>query len=166
MTFATALDAAVGRRCARSSRSKGRRARRVGSAFPAALEAALGLGRTGEAAESPLDWWPIGPRATSRRTCGRTSTRGAGLLAAAAGDLATAEAQLGLAIERLDSLAYPYWLAVARADLAGVLLDDRRPDEARPTLENATAVLKQLRALPALGRAEGLLAGVSIPARS
>ena len=134
-------------------------------AFPCALEAALGLGRTGDAADllSLLAERPPGHIPPYLRA---HLDRGAGLLAAAAGDLATAETQLGLAIERLDSLAYPYWLAVAQTDLAAVLLDDRRPDEARSLLENSTRILKELRALPALGRAEGLLAGVSIPARS
>ena len=162
--FATALDLLSGTmREIIAIEGPSSQASRIG--FPSALEAALRLGRTGEAAEflSLVADRPPGHIPPYLRA---HLDRGAGLLAAAAGDLATAEAQLGLAIERLDSLAYPYWLAVARADLAAVLLDDRRPDEARPMLENANRVLKELRALPALGRAEGLLAGVSAPARS
>ena len=138
-------------------------ASRIG--FPCALDAALGLGRSDEAAGllSVLADRPPGHIPPFLRA---QLARGRGLLAAADGDVATAEAQLGIAIERLASLAYPYWLALARTDLAGVLLDDRRPDEARSALEDATAVLAQLRALPALARAEGLLAGLSIPAGS
>ena len=133
-------------------------ASRIG--FPCALEAAVGLGRTGEAADllSLLADRPPGHVPAYLRA---HLTRGDGLLAAAAGDFATAEARLGVAIERLDSLGYPYWLAVAQTDLASVLLEDRRPDEAKPLLEIVTQVLTELRALPALGRAEGLLASAS-----
>ncbi len=162
--FATALDLLSGTmREIIEVEGPSSQASRIG--FPSALEAALGLGRTGEAADllSLLADRPPGHIAPYLRA---HLDRGAGLLAAAAGDLATAEAQLGLAVERLDLLAYPYWLAAAQTDLAAVLLADRRPDEARAVLEDATRVLKELRALPALGRAEGLLAGVSIPARS
>jgi class 3 adenylate cyclase/tetratricopeptide (TPR) repeat protein len=133
-------------------------ASRIG--FPCALDAAIGLGRTGEAADllSLLADRPPGHVPAYLRA---HLTRGDGLLAAAAGDFATAEARLRVAIERLDSLGYPYWLAVAKTDLASVLLEDRRPDDAKPLLENVTQVLTELRALPALGRADGLLASAS-----
>jgi tetratricopeptide (TPR) repeat protein len=122
-------------------------ASRIG--FPCALDAAIGLGRTGEAADllSLLADRPPGNVPAYLRA---HLTRGDGLLAAAAGDFATAEARLRVAIERLDSLGYPYWLAVAKTDLASVLLEDRRPDDAKPLLENVTQVLTELRALPAL----------------
>ena len=42
------------------------------------------------------------------------------------GDDATAEARFGAAIEELSALGYPYWLARAQTDLAGVLIDDHR----------------------------------------
>ncbi len=138
-------------------------ASRIG--FPCALEAALALGRTGEAADllSLLADRPTGHIPPYLRA---QLARGDGLLAAADGDRATAEARLRVAVQRLGSLAYPYWLARAQTDLAGVLLDGHRPDEARPLLGDATVVLARLRALPALGRAEAMLAGLSIPAGS
>jgi hypothetical protein len=138
-------------------------ASRIG--FPCALDAALALGRTVEAAEllSLLADRPPGHVPPFLRA---QLARGDGLLAAADGDRATAAAQIGLAADRLESLAYPYWLAQARTDLAGVLLDDGRPDEARSLLEDTTEVLGRLRAIPALGRAETMLASVSIPTAS
>ena len=133
--------------------------------FPCALEAALELGRTDEAGEllSLLAQRPPGHVPPYLRA---QVARGAGLLAAAAGDLATAEGQLRAAIERLAALAYPYWLARAQTDLASVLIDDHRAPEARVLLDEAITVLKDLRAAPALERAENLLAGLPIVAPS
>ena len=53
-----------------------------------------------------------------------------------------------------------------QTDLAGLLIDDHRAAEARVLLDEAIAVLKDLRAVPALERAEDLLAGLPIAAPS
>ena len=70
------------------------------------------------------------------------------------------------AIDELSSLGYPYWLARVQTDLAGLLIDDHRAAEATVLLDEAIAVLKDLRAAPALERAEHLLAGLPIAAPS
>ena len=64
----------------------------------------------------------------------------------------------------LSSLGYPYWLAPVQTDLAGVLIDDHRPAEARVLLDEARSVLTRLGACPALERVEDLLAGLPIAA--
>jgi class 3 adenylate cyclase/tetratricopeptide (TPR) repeat protein len=82
--------------------------------------------------------------------------RGRALLNAAEGNHDMVEADLRSAIDALDSLAYPYWHAVAQTDLAGWLIDQERVEEAAAGLEQAVATLTRLRAAPALARAEGL----------
>jgi hypothetical protein len=87
--------------------------------------------------------------------------RARGLLAAARGETAAAESHLGAAIEQFGSLGFPYWLAVARTDLAGVLIGERRVTDAGALLEEARATFAHLRAAPALQRADGMLAGAA-----
>lgn len=82
--------------------------------------------------------------------------RGRALLCAAEGDHDTVEYDLNEAINAFDTLGYPYWHAVAQTDLAAWLIDQHRADEAGPLLEPATATLTQLRASPALIRAQAL----------
>jgi tetratricopeptide (TPR) repeat protein len=62
------------------------------------------------------------------------------------------------AVAQLRGLGYPYHLAVAESTLAGWLIDRGRRDEADELLEGAVTALRALRAAPALGRAEALLA--------
>ena len=138
-------------------------ASRIG--FPCAIEAAVALGRDGEAAEllALLASRPPGHVPPFLRA---QLARGEGLLAAAEADNATAEARLVAARDELSALGYPYWLARVQADLASLLIDDHRAAEARVLLDDAIAVLKDLRAVPALERAEDLLAGLPIAAPS
>jgi class 3 adenylate cyclase/tetratricopeptide (TPR) repeat protein len=134
-------------------------ATRIG--FPVAVEAALIVGRLDQAAEllALLAGRPLGHVPPFLRA---HLARGDGLLAAARSDRAIAEARFLAAIEDLSSLGYPYWLACARTDLAGVLVDEGRAGEARALLDEAIAVLRDLRAAPALRRAQDLLAGLPI----
>jgi len=136
-------------------------ASRIG--FPCALAAALSLGRTDEAAKlvALLADLPPGHVPPFLRA---QVARGEGLLAAGESDTATAEARLVGALDEFSSLGYPYWLACVQTDLAELLIDDHRPSEARVLLDDAIVVLKDLRAAPALERAENLLAGLPIAA--
>jgi tetratricopeptide (TPR) repeat protein len=138
-------------------------ASRIG--FPCALDAALGLGRTSEAADllELLSNLPAGHVPPFLRA---QLARGEALLAIADADRGTAESRFHAAVDELRSLGYPYWLAQAQIDLAGLLIDDHRAAEARVLLDNAIAVLRELRAAPALKRAEDLLAGLPIAAPS
>ena len=138
-------------------------AARIG--FPCALEAALTLGRASDAAElvALLAALPPGHVPPFLRA---QLAWGEGLLAATEADTATAEARLVAAVDGFTSLGYPYWLARVQADLAGSLIDDHRAAEARVLLDDAIAVLKNLRAVPALERAEDLLVGLPIAAPS
>jgi hypothetical protein len=134
-------------------------ASRIG--FPCALAAALALGRTDETVNllALLSNLPPGHVPPFLRA---QLARGEGLLAAAEADTPTAEAQFVAALDELRALGYPYWVARAQTDLAGLLIDDHRAAEARVLLDEAIAVLKDLRAMPALERAEDLLAGLPI----
>ncbi len=138
-------------------------ASRIG--FPVAIEAAVTLGRTEEAAEllALLSSRPPGHVPPFLRA---QLARGEGLLAATDADRETAEARFRAAVEELSALGYPYWVAQARTDLAALLIDDHRGAEARVLLDDAIALLKDLRAAPALARAEELLAGLPIAAPS
>ena len=138
-------------------------ASRIG--FPVAIEAAVTAGRADEAADllALLSNRPPGHVPPFLRA---QLARGEGLLAAADADAATAEMRFVAALDELSSLHYPYWVARAQTDLAGLLIDDHRAPEARVLLDEAIAVLKNLRAMPALERAEDLLAGLPIAAPS
>jgi tetratricopeptide (TPR) repeat protein len=137
-------------------------ASRIG--FPSAIEAAVATGQISQAADllALLAELPPGHVPPFLRV---HLARGEGLLAAAAGDTVMAEARFGVAISELTSIGYPYWLARLRTDLAEVVIDGGRSEEARALLDEAVAVLRQLRAAPALERAEALLAGLPVVAR-
>jgi tetratricopeptide (TPR) repeat protein len=64
----------------------------------------------------------------------------------------TVEADLRRAITILTDLGYVYWLARARADLAGWLAAHGRSDEAAPLLTDAVDCLTRLGARPDLDR--------------
>jgi class 3 adenylate cyclase/predicted ATPase len=130
-------------------------ASRIG--FPAAIDAALALGRLADAdgllsllAEPPAGQVPPYLRAQA--------ARGHGLLARARGDGPAAESQLRAAIDGFGSLGFPYWLATAQTDLADLLVRDHRVDEATVLLDEARAVFGRLGAAPALRRLEAVLA--------
>ena len=127
----------------------------VRTVWPDALEAALELGRLEDArallallADQPPGHVPPYLRAQL--------LRGRALTAAAEGDRDGVEADLGAAIDGLRSLGYPYWLARAQTDLAAWLIDQSRPGEAAPLLDEATVALESLGAAPALARAHAL----------
>jgi hypothetical protein len=68
------------------------------------------------------------------------------------GETEEAERELTAAVDTFAAIGQPYWLAVARAELAEWLLERGRDDDAAPLLEQAATVLQGLRAAPALDR--------------
>jgi hypothetical protein len=123
--------------------------------WPAMLHAALTLGRLDVAhrliallADRPPGRIPPYLRAHL--------ARGRALVHAAQSDHDSVENDLQEAIDAFATLAYPYWLAVARTDLAAWYLDRGRPDAVGPLLDEAITTLTALRAIPALARAQGI----------
>jgi class 3 adenylate cyclase/tetratricopeptide (TPR) repeat protein len=119
--------------------------------WPLALEAALELGRLDEArelfalvADAPSGFVPPFLQAQVSRYRAR--------LAAAEGRREGVERDLREAVEALDRLGYPYWAALARADLADALDSEGRPEEAAAERDAAVATLGGLGAGPALRR--------------
>ncbi|MFZ0043939.1 MAG: adenylate/guanylate cyclase domain-containing protein [Solirubrobacteraceae bacterium] len=123
-------------------------------AWPDTLQAALALGRLEDAAGlvTLLGGLPPG-HLPPYLNC--QLTRGRGRIAAAEGRHDEAEAELTAAIDGLRTLGYPYWLAVAQADLAGVLNGRGRSEDAALLLDEATATLRSLGAVSAADRAAG-----------
>jgi class 3 adenylate cyclase/tetratricopeptide (TPR) repeat protein len=130
--------------------------------WPVAVDAALRLGRVDDAAsllelvsERPPGHVPPFLQAELSRFRAR--------LAAARGERDGVEEGLRAAVAALDRLAYPYWRALAQADLAQWLGTEGREEEAAALLDEAVSVLVGLGARPALhllGRdADGLPAG-------
>ena len=136
-------------------------ASRIG--FPAAIRAALSLGRLADA-EDLLSLMAERPPGQVPPYLRAQLSRGHGLLAAARGEVAAAESHFGAAIAGFGMLAFPYWLATAQTDLADLLVREERVAEARALLAEAPAVFGRLGAAPALQRAEAVLAGdASVP---
>ena len=127
----------------------------VRQAWPEALGAALDLGRL-DRAQALIELLAERPPGHIPPYLNAQLARGRGLLAAAEARDDGAEEALRDAVARFDALQYSYWLAVARTDLAGWLLDHRREGEAEPLLEQASATLGALGAAPALSRAREL----------
>jgi class 3 adenylate cyclase/tetratricopeptide (TPR) repeat protein len=125
-------------------------------AFPAALAAALALGRLADA-DHLISLLAQQPRGQVPPYLRAQLERGSGLLAAARGERAAAESHLGAAIEGFRSLGFPYWVATAQTDLADVLAHDGRRGEAGSLLDEARAVFSRLGAAPALRRADAVL---------
>jgi class 3 adenylate cyclase/tetratricopeptide (TPR) repeat protein len=125
--------------------------------FPAAISAAMALGRLDDAEHllTLLDERPSGQVPPYLRA---QLARGHGLLAGARGDATASEAQLAAAIEGFGSLGFPFWLATAQTDLADLLVRTERVEEASSLVEEARAVFTRLGAAPALRRAEAVLA--------
>jgi class 3 adenylate cyclase/tetratricopeptide (TPR) repeat protein len=133
----------------------------VRNGWPAALEAALELGRIDTAhellallSERPADHVPPYLRAQL--------ARGRALVAAAQGEQEDVEAGLSSAIDGFRSLRYPYWLARVQTDLAAWLIEQSRSREAAPFLSEAIAALESLGAAPALARAAQLAVAQAI----
>jgi class 3 adenylate cyclase/tetratricopeptide (TPR) repeat protein len=131
----------------------------VRDSWPPALEAALRAGGPGAAQRMVelLESQPPGhipPYLEAQLARGR----------ALAGINGEAEADLQRAIEGFRALDYPYWRAVAQTELAEWLIVEHRGSEAEALLEEATAVLRELGARPALERAERAAAS-ALPAR-
>ena len=126
-------------------------------AFPAAIGAAVSLGRLGDA-ESLLSLLAERPPGHIPPYLRAQVSRGYGLVASARGEVGAAESNFAAAIEAFGSLGCPYWRAVAQTDLADALVSDARPAEATPLLNEAQTVFIRLGAAPALERAEALLA--------
>src|SRR5262249_50408616 len=136
-------------------------ASRIG--FPCALEAAIELGQMDQAAALMAQLGDLPPGHVPPFLRAQVA-RGRGLLARAADDRAAAHGHLATAVEMLSTLGYPYWLARARTDLGALLIDDGRFEEGRREVGEAIAVLRPLRATPALERAESLLARLPVAA--
>ena len=117
--------------------------------WPATLQAALQLGRLAEAHEllAMLTERPPGHLPPYLRA---QLIRGRAMVAGAEGEHEGVETDLQGAIERFRQLGYPYWLAVAEADLAQWLIGRGRAGEASPLLAEALATFSSLGALPAL----------------
>ena len=133
-------------------------ASRIG--FPAVISAALSLGRLADLDKLVLLIESRPPGQVPPYVLAHLG-RARGLLAAGRADAAAAESHLRAAIEWFRSLGFPYWLAMAQTDLAGLLIDEQRVADARPLLEEARAGFARLGAAPALERAEGALAGAA-----
>ena len=132
----------------------------VRHAWPAALEAALELGRV-DAARELVALLSELPPATSRPFSAAQLARGRALTNAAAGDHDAVEAGLTAAIDGFQSLGYPYWLAQAQLDLAAWLQSQGRDGESAPLLAEAIDALELLGAAPALSRARALRASLA-----
>ncbi|HET6869004.1 MAG TPA: hypothetical protein VFH80_24040, partial [Solirubrobacteraceae bacterium] len=153
--FADALDI-VGREVEEIVEAEGPSSIAIRIGFPAAIDAALALGRLDDVdhllsvlAQRPAGHVPPYVRAQL--------ARGRGLLASARDDRAAAESQFGAAIQGFRSLGFPYWLASAQTDLAKLLVENQRVDEARSLLDEAVAAFSRLAATSALQRAEAIL---------
>jgi hypothetical protein len=84
--------------------------------------------------------------------------RARAMLAAARGEHAQVEHDLTAALDALQALEYPYWIARTRSDLASWLIDQGRAGEASPLLDQAIATFGSLGAAPALAAARTLAA--------
>jgi class 3 adenylate cyclase/tetratricopeptide (TPR) repeat protein len=136
-------------------------------AWPVAVDAALRLGRTAEA-ESLLDLVATRPSGHLSPFFRAQLSRFRARLAAARAERDGVEDEFRMAIAGLDQLGYPYWRALAQAELGEWLRADGRDREAADLLDGAVATLTGLGARPALrllGReAEALGAGRSVSA--
>jgi hypothetical protein len=80
-----------------------------------------------------------------------------------AGLLAEAEATLSDSIVRLRRAGSPFPLARGLLDLATLLTDADRADEAAPFLQEAASIFSPLRATPWIERTEALMSSVAAP---
>jgi class 3 adenylate cyclase/tetratricopeptide (TPR) repeat protein len=124
-------------------------------AWPDAIDAALAAGRfdrlerfVGLLADEPPGY--VAPYMRAHLA------RAKALLAAGTGEHATVEADFAAAIDRFETLRYPYWLARAQTDLAAWLMAQERGDEAAVLLDEAIVTFERLGAAPALAHAREL----------
>jgi tetratricopeptide (TPR) repeat protein len=125
------------------------------SAWPAALDAALALGRLDTADEllELLEEIPPGIVAPFLRA---QLSRGRARVAAAHGEHDAVERHFQAACDTFGVLGYPYWRAICQLDFAEWLGERGRSGEAAELLDQAIAALEPLRAEPALRRAHDL----------
>ncbi|MBV9416734.1 MAG: hypothetical protein JO363_17255, partial [Solirubrobacterales bacterium] len=156
--FADALDVLGAQTMQEIIRTEGpsSEASRIG--FPAAISAALSVGRLPEADHllSVLATLPPGHVPPYLRA---HVAHAYGLLAKAKGDASQAESFFSAAIEGFGALGFPYWLATAQTELGALLIEEERVNECRPSLDEARAVFTRLGAAPMLQRVEALMAG-------
>ena len=118
--------------------------------WPFTLEAALDTGRLDDA-RAALGLLSNQPRGLVPPYLHAQLARGRGLVGIAAGeDESEIETALSDAVARFTVLGYPYWLAIARAELGNWLTSRQRIREAEPLLEAAHGEFTRLRALPRL----------------
>lgn len=118
--------------------------------WPLALEAALDCGRLDDA-RAVLGLLSSQPRGLVPPYLHAQLARGRGLVGIAAGeDDSEIEAALSDAIARFAGLGYPYWLAVAQAELGNWLVSRQRVRDAEPLHQAAHEEFTRLRALPRL----------------
>jgi class 3 adenylate cyclase len=125
-------------------------------AWPAAVAAAIAVGRPGEARSliELLESMPAGHLSPLLRA---ELDRARGLVATADGRLDEAERRLAAAVDAFAELDYPFWVARTSADLASVLIEAGRGAEAALRLESVIEPLVELGAEPELDRVRGLL---------
>ena len=117
-------------------------------AWPVAVDAALRLGRTDDA-ERLLDLVRVrSPGHVPPFIRAQLSRFRARLAALRGGD--GIEERLRAAVVELDRLGYPYWRALAQAELGDRLREEGREPEAVALLEEAAETLARLGARPAL----------------
>ncbi|MDX6641215.1 MAG: hypothetical protein QOF12_2226, partial [Solirubrobacteraceae bacterium] len=124
----------------------------VRMAWPETLRAALETGQI-EEAQALLALLAQRPPGHVPPYLDAQLARGRALIAAAEGRHETVQADFTAAIDGLRELGYPYWLAVAQADLAAWLVGQGQATEATVLLEEATTTFRSLGAAPALARA-------------
>jgi class 3 adenylate cyclase/tetratricopeptide (TPR) repeat protein len=132
----------------------------VRDSWPMTFEAALALNRL-EAARELIALLADRPPGHIPPLLNAQLMRGRALLAAAEARHDEVEDALSRVIARMRELEYPYWLAVAQADLAGWLITQDRAAEAEGLLEEAIATFLRLGAKPALARAQALMSQVA-----
>jgi tetratricopeptide (TPR) repeat protein len=131
------------------------------SAWPAAMDATLTIGRL-DAADELLDLLERIPPGIIAPYLRAQLSRGRARVAAARGRHEVVEQHFRDAVGTFNALGYPYWLAVVQVDFAQWLGGQGRAAEAGELLEQAVAVLMPLRAEPALRRAQDLSASLSV----
>lgn len=118
-------------------------------AWPAAMDAALRLGRTDEGA-ALLELVATRPPGQVPPFFRTQLARFGARLAAARGERESVEEDLRAAVAGLDRLGYPYWRARAQADLGDWLRGQGCDEEGAALLDEAVATLAGLGAVPAL----------------
>jgi hypothetical protein len=131
--------------------------------WPEAVLTALDLGRIEEAVEL-IALLTDRPPGLVPPLLQAELSRAQALLDARGGNHDAVEAQFESAIEGLVGLDYPFWLARARGDLGGWLIEQGREPDAVEPLAAAAAALRTLEARPALARVQELARRRAAPA--